>query len=240
MIRIDENTYIDDSLVICAEYQLFIDEMREKGKYYQPDHWTSYQFPKGHAKEPILGVRMDDGINLCEWLTEYKSDEWIYRLPRPDEGGDNHLKTYDQTPLGYWANDGNLWDFIWINGGPMRVRDLDLKVEDILDNSNDEYYDDIFNAIDRYQDEPLLLGKLNDEYMNSEILNVLNRNLSRDLAFSINYFKNFVNTFQKGSPEGYREIAAEMFIDIFTILERIAGRSPAFEAIRLVKERVKL
>ena len=25
--RIDEKTYIDDTLVTCAEYQLFIDEM---------------------------------------------------------------------------------------------------------------------------------------------------------------------------------------------------------------------
>jgi hypothetical protein len=55
--RIDENTYIDDTLVTCAEYQLFVDEMREEGKYSQPDHWISYQFPGGKAKEPILGLR---------------------------------------------------------------------------------------------------------------------------------------------------------------------------------------
>jgi hypothetical protein len=59
--RIDENIYIDDTLVTCVEYQLFVDEMREQGKYYQPDHWTSYQFPKGLARESILGVRRSFG-----------------------------------------------------------------------------------------------------------------------------------------------------------------------------------
>src|SRR5215216_3807815 len=70
MQRIDENTYIDDTLVTCAEYQLFIDEMRDQGKYFQPDHWTLYQFPEGHAREPILGVRHSDAVMFSEWLTE--------------------------------------------------------------------------------------------------------------------------------------------------------------------------
>jgi hypothetical protein len=65
--RIDENTYIDDTLVTCAEYQLFIDEMREQDKYYQPDHWTSYQFPEGGARTN-LGVRTD--ASLLNWINK--------------------------------------------------------------------------------------------------------------------------------------------------------------------------
>jgi hypothetical protein len=35
------------------------------------------------------------------------------------------------------------------------------------------------------------------------------------------------------------ERALDIFIDLYTLQERIAGRSPAFEGIRLVKERVR-
>src|SRR5688500_16804826 len=100
--RIDENTYIDDTLVTCAEYQLFIDEMREQRKYYQPDHWTTYQFPKGQAREPILGVRYSDAEAFCEWLTNRENGEWKYRLPSQQEAKDYLLTTFIQVPLGYW------------------------------------------------------------------------------------------------------------------------------------------
>ena len=52
MQRIDENTYIDDTLVTCAEYQLFIDEMR---------HFLSVI---RRETEPIC--TLDDGINALE------------------------------------------------------------------------------------------------------------------------------------------------------------------------------
>ena len=83
--RIDENTYIDDTLVTCAEYQLFIDEMREQGKYYQPDHWISYQFQEGTGREPILGARHADAIAFCDWLTIRDRMGWRYRLPSMSE-----------------------------------------------------------------------------------------------------------------------------------------------------------
>ena len=38
LTRLDENRYIDDSLVTNAEYQLFLDERRYAGEYFQPDH----------------------------------------------------------------------------------------------------------------------------------------------------------------------------------------------------------
>jgi hypothetical protein len=100
MQRIDENTYIDDSLVTCAEYQLFIDELREQGKYYQPDHWTSYQFPKGRAREPILGVRYSDAIAFCEWLTNRGDTDWEYRLPTEKEAQKHLLKRSEHK---YWT-----------------------------------------------------------------------------------------------------------------------------------------
>jgi len=37
----------------------------------------------------------------------------------------------------------------------------------------------------------------------------------------------------------FREQLLDLFIDIYTLQERIAGRSPVFEGIRIVKERVR-
>jgi energy-coupling factor transporter ATP-binding protein EcfA2 len=54
--RIDETREIDVEFISCAEYQLFLDEKRAKGKFYQPDHWMDYHFAKDSAEQPIVGV----------------------------------------------------------------------------------------------------------------------------------------------------------------------------------------
>jgi len=117
MRRIDENTCIDDSLVSCAEYQLFIDEMHETGKCYQPDHWTSYQFPSGKGKEPILGVRHSDAVTFCAWLTQREHNNWRYRMATKTEAKKYLIKPNRvSSPLGYWtANTNDQIPFMWIN-----------------------------------------------------------------------------------------------------------------------------
>src|SRR3989304_128492 len=125
MQRIDENTYIDDTLVTCAEYQLFIDEMHEQGKYYQPDHWNSYNFPAGHAREPVLGVRHSDAVEFCEWLTRREDRRWQYHLPIEKEALDYSMKSYVQAPLGYWimGTDHN-YQFAWSGAVPDDARGI--------------------------------------------------------------------------------------------------------------------
>lgn len=98
--RIDENTYIDDTLVTCAEYQLFIDEMREQGKYYQPDHWTLDQFSEGQALSPILGVRYSDAVAFCEWLTLQGGSKQIFTLLTKEETESYKLM---DTEASYWT-----------------------------------------------------------------------------------------------------------------------------------------
>jgi len=77
--RIDENREIDRTFISCAEYQLFLDEMRANDKFYQPDHWTTFHFPKGSALQPIAGVRAQDAEKFCEWLSEEENKK--YRCP---------------------------------------------------------------------------------------------------------------------------------------------------------------
>src|SRR5215216_266029 len=118
--RIDENTYIDDTLVTCAEYQLFIDEMREQEIHYQPDHWILYKFPEGKAREPILGVRSTDAEDFCEWLTNREAGRWHYRLPTKLEVTKYPMQqTLTQSARGYWMKqmDDNS-NLAWIGSTP--------------------------------------------------------------------------------------------------------------------------
>src|SRR6266508_5309967 len=123
MQRIDENTYIDETLVTCAEYQLFIDEMLEQDKYYQPDHWNSYQFQEGQARKPILGVRYSDAIAFCEWLTRRGEGKWKYRLPTQEEANIFPVKSIGISPLGYWIDAD--YQFTWVESTPADARALD-------------------------------------------------------------------------------------------------------------------
>jgi energy-coupling factor transporter ATP-binding protein EcfA2 len=101
---IDDTRSIDTDLITCAEYQLFIDHMRSRKEYHQPDHWTGYHFPKGQALEPIAGVRFEDAEAFCQWLTQIQGQ--TFRLPGREETTvipDN----FDTLP-GYWTKDGSL------------------------------------------------------------------------------------------------------------------------------------
>lgn len=51
--RIDDRREIDLTYITCAEYQLFLDDMRAQGEWRQPDHWTDCAFAKGKASEPV-------------------------------------------------------------------------------------------------------------------------------------------------------------------------------------------
>lgn len=105
MNRIDDSIYIDNNLIICAEYQMFIDDMRAQGKWFQPDHWVSHQFPRGQAREPIVGVRPSDAIAFCEWLTQHEGKRWRYRIPSLEEAKSYPLSQLELRSFGYWIAD---------------------------------------------------------------------------------------------------------------------------------------
>ena len=80
--QIDENTEIDNGLITCAEYQLFIDKQRKISKPCQPFHWTTYRFPPGSANKPVTGVRLIDAQTFCQWVNHNFSNlDYTYRLP---------------------------------------------------------------------------------------------------------------------------------------------------------------
>ena len=102
MLRIDDNLSVDNSLVSNIEYQLFIDEMSSRGRYYHPDHWIHERFPLGQGRAPIVGVRSQDVSDFCEWLTG--RDIWIARYTIPF-GSIIGREIPTSVPLAYWTKD---------------------------------------------------------------------------------------------------------------------------------------
>ena len=107
LVRLDETTYADRSLVTQAEYQLFLDEMRANGSYRQPDHWTDSHFTRGTGQQPVAGVRPSDAQAFCQWLSERDPGPWRFRLPTAQEKTRpplNHPDTEtDVSIVGYWT-----------------------------------------------------------------------------------------------------------------------------------------
>jgi energy-coupling factor transporter ATP-binding protein EcfA2 len=102
--HIDKEREIDTNFLTCAEYQLFLDDMRAQGRFFQPDHWTSLTFAAGEAGDAISGVRTDDAVAFCDWLTNRQGGGRRYRLPSPDEARRYAAKT---VALAAWCRDGD-------------------------------------------------------------------------------------------------------------------------------------
>jgi hypothetical protein len=103
MARLSGDWARDDSLITCAEYQLFLDEQRPEGECLQPDHWPGYRFPAGQGLRPAMGVRAADAVVFCQWLSERQPGEWRYRLPTAHEVRDTTRLTETTRGLGYWT-----------------------------------------------------------------------------------------------------------------------------------------
>ena len=240
-IRIDDDTYIDDSLVTCAEYQLFIDEMRtNRGLFHQPDHWINNHFSKGQSRQPILGVRPSDAEDFCKWLTERQQSDWKYRLLSIEETQEYPVFNAYKVPIGYWIIDRK---FDWIGPIPnnqpivdsvINAPEITLKGGIDIERAilNDIVFD-IRQARDRNRAKELfaIRDRIGDRAIdlstkrNRVILGAVNRTRIR--------FMNEANILSTGSR------AFDVYLTFLILHERIAGTSPAFEGIRLVRERVK-
>lgn len=101
--RIDELREIDMEYLTCAEYQLFVDAMREQGRYYQPEHWVGFNFGIGQALSPMSGVQAREAQAFCAWLTKRHGGSVTYRLPDTDEA---RMYPSVTDALATWCADG--------------------------------------------------------------------------------------------------------------------------------------
>ncbi len=111
--RIDEDIEIDLKYITYAEYQLFLDESRTQGQYYQPDHWTGDTFPKGVAQAPVCGVRAEDAEAFCQWLTQRQGGGIYYRLPQPEEAKE-YPADISSKELATWCQKDKDYQLIWL------------------------------------------------------------------------------------------------------------------------------
>jgi len=195
LVRIDDNIEIDRDYITCAEYQLFIDDMRQEGKNPQPDHWTSKRFPVGDAQKPVTGVKNSDAEEFCQWLTQKELiTGFSYRLPTLSEVKSISAITED---IGYWCKEANNLVISGITTQQWRIWEKQLSQYLIIrDNFNlrfdlnlDLYRDLDLNLnlnLDLYRDLNRNLNLKLDFYrdLNREIY--LNRNLYLNLDFNFN------------------------------------------------------
>jgi len=130
--RIDDDREIDRTFISCAEYQLFLDEMRTEYRFYQlvyqPDHWTKFRFPKGSALQPIAGVRAQDAGKFCEWLSEKENKK--YRCPTLTEA--QEFSAVENQEFTTWCGSWKEWDLQWSTS---RTKwEIESKLEKLLNN----------------------------------------------------------------------------------------------------------
>jgi hypothetical protein len=82
---LDDQRAIDRHYLTCAEYQLFLDDARQRRADHRPVHWSADTFPTGQASAPVCGMTGEDAEAFCEWLTRRQGGGVHYRLPRSDE-----------------------------------------------------------------------------------------------------------------------------------------------------------
>ncbi len=201
LVRIDNNLEIDLNYITCAEYQLFIDDMRQAGKNRQPDHWISERFLPGNARKPITGVRSSDAQEFCHWLTQQELiPGYRYRLPNLAE---TNAIYETKEPLGCWCKYKNnlviaeiqsqqwlawqqkLFEFLIFRGDFV----LNHEYKSFLNhNLYDELYRELYDFINR--------DVQNFRYININIYGYrdlytdLNQDLYSDIYFFLNSFLN--------------------------------------------------
>jgi energy-coupling factor transporter ATP-binding protein EcfA2 len=132
LMHLEDETYVDTSLINCAEYQVFLDEQQARGKYYQPVHWDTLHFAAGQGQSSVLGVRKSDAAAFCCWLTERDPGVWNYRLPRIGEleGEDaERIKLTLKMDTGYWTEEANREDANRTNGKMVLPRPINNELQ---------------------------------------------------------------------------------------------------------------
>ncbi|CAG0998289.1 hypothetical protein ANAEL_02756 [Anaerolineales bacterium] len=204
LIRIDEDTLADATLITHAEYQLFLDEKRIIDQYYMPDHWQTYQFPSGQGYQPVVGVRATDADAFCLWLSERELGEWKYRVPHSGESLPNILGV-----AGYWqkSREGGRWQLVlsdviradlqsqlrvvYTNArdrasaiAHKRISDRAFRRALARGRNSDLSNDDFEHALERAHDRDNDSARTLDRALNRALNRALDRDLSRTLDFN--------------------------------------------------------
>lgn len=104
LMRNEDRWLVDDSLLTCAEYQLFLDDQRSADMDLTPEHWPTGAYLSDRATKPVDGVRSSDARAFCAWLTDREDRGCTFRLPTENEASAEPLRLVaPRTPLFYWT-----------------------------------------------------------------------------------------------------------------------------------------
>ena len=104
--------------ITTAEYQVFLDSNPMAGARHRPDHWTGGHRPQqAQPAASVAGVRAEDAVAFCRWLTDRQQSGWTHRLPRLGEELDASEDQGEIPATGYWvASDSP--DTYMVKGAP--------------------------------------------------------------------------------------------------------------------------
>lgn len=225
LLRVDDDLYFDTSLITHIEYQLFLDAKSAEGKFHQPDHWQSFDFPKGEAKQPVVGVRPSDAQEFCDWLSQQSMHplfaDWRFRLPTAGETSQQHIHLVGRADraLAYWVQGADGMSIERL-GGSLPSLSIDILARRI--------------ALDRALDR----ARARDKFVQRQSF------FSRayNTAFRIwqsNRQKRVGNQTSDSEKEisEWLDQALDIYLDLLILDERRNGNLPAFEGILIVKEK---
>ena len=128
MIHLKDETYMDTSLITCAEYQIFLDQQQSLGHYFHPNHWSLYRFATTWGSQPILGICPSAAKAFCNWLTERETGPWRYRLPMLSElDRESPILSNLPSRIGFWLSDTD--KFFWTKN-PMLITETIVNEEE--------------------------------------------------------------------------------------------------------------
>lgn len=251
MIRLDDNREADETLVTHAEYQLFLDDMRAQGKFYQPDHWQSYQFPAGQGRQPVLGVRPSDAVAFCEWLTNRMGDGWRYRIPDAAELPPLADKSGARSDVGYWVTSNDAWSLEgrealslddrasnYLGGAWDRARDRALDRAHARDRDRDRTLARardlvLARAFDLARARDLVLARARalDLVRDRDLARARDHDLARDRDRALDRALAL-------DRDRDQDVYLDIFSNIVILQGRQEGQLPVFEGIRIVRERI--
>jgi tetratricopeptide (TPR) repeat protein len=116
MVQLNQKVWGAQKFLSNAEYQLFLEEMHQQSKYFQPYHWRNLRFAAGYGLKPVTGITAEDAQAFCDWLTTRNKDGNVYRLPKLEElrRSSAVIKSENATAtFGTWAMTGNRISLIW-------------------------------------------------------------------------------------------------------------------------------
>ena len=233
MVHLHGETFIDTSLVTCAEYQLFLDEQHAEGRNYRPDHWNTPSFAAGHGRASILGVRASDAQTFCHWLTKRDPGAWQYRLPSESERQrletDQSMITKLVPETGYWIDEGKA--FAWVRNVRPQFISIDKKVKNFLARDRDRDRDrtlalDLDLALDRTHALDLKIDRAHALDFDLDLARDLARDFDLDLVFPLADLRDYVRARDLARILA-RVIEHDLVRDLVRVIEHDYVRAPA-------------